>query len=97
MKWAYGLVRNGGNKQNRDERLFKWRSVDSLLSRLLVAVSLHARGGGGFGVGGGDHGLGISLVEDTLNDLLLFGTEDLGQTFVKLGLFLLKAYTHVNG
>jgi hypothetical protein len=30
-------------------------------------------------------------VEDTLDDLLLFGAEDLGQALVELGLLLLKA------
>lgn len=58
---------------------------------LLVAVGLHARCGGGFCVGSGNHGLGVGFVKDALNDLLLFGTENLGQTLVELGLFLLKA------
>jgi hypothetical protein len=77
--------------RNATLRLFQKSFVSFHLSCPLVAVSLHARCGGGFCVGGGSHGLGVSLVEDTLDDLLLFGAEDLGQALVELGLLLLKA------
>ena len=98
MIWAYGLVRKmwKGERNMRlgvrgigNSKLFLFFSIHLGYS-LLVAVGLHARCGG-FGVGGGDHGLGVSLVEDTLDDLLLFGTEDLSQALVELGLLLLKA------
>lgn len=62
---------------------------------LLIAV-LHARCSGGLGVGGGDHGLGVGFVENALDNLLLFRAKDLGQALVELGLFLLKAWTHVS-
>jgi hypothetical protein len=58
---------------------------------LSVAVGLHARCGGGFSVSSGNHSLGVSFVEDALDDLLLFGTENLSQALVELRLFLLKA------
>lgn len=60
---------------------------------LLVAVGLHARCSGGFCVSSSDHGLGVGFVEDALNDLLLLRTENLGQTLVQLGLFLLKVWS----
>jgi len=49
---------------------------------LLVAVGLHARCSGGFGVGSSGQCLGVSLVENGLDNLLLLGTEDLGQTVI---------------
>lgn len=68
------------------------RCIGSLhLLNLLVAIGLHARCSGGFSVGSCQR-LGISLMEHCLEDLLLFGAEDLGQVLVKLGLLGLKAY-----
>lgn len=101
MKWAYGLVRENVERRKKCEtrrpRRWKLGAVFLFFSihlgySLLVAVGLHARRGGGICVGSGDHGLGVGFVEDALNDLLLFGTENLGQTLVQLGLFLLKAW-----
>lgn len=101
MKWAYGLVRKmrKGERNMRldvrgigNSKLFLFFSIHLGYS-LLVAVGLHARCSGGFCVGSGDHGLGVGFVEDALNDLLLLGTENLGQTLVQLGLFLLKAWS----
>lgn len=101
MKWAYGLVRKmrKGERNMRldvrgigNSKLFFCFS-QSISYSLLVAVGLHARCSGGFCVGSGDHGLGVGFVEDALNDLLLFGTENLGQTLVQLGLFLLEAWS----
>jgi len=37
--------------------------------------------------------LGVRLVENALDDLLLFGVQDLGQVLVELGLLLLKGCT----
>lgn len=50
----------------------------------MVSVRRHS---GSF-VGSGQ--LGVCLVEDTLQDLLLVLVEDLGQVLIKLGLLLLK-------
>jgi hypothetical protein len=38
------------------------------------------------------HGLGISLVEDGLNNLLFFRTQNLREILIELWLFLLKAW-----
>ena len=56
------------------------------LASLLIAVGLHTRCSGGFRVLRGEQRLAVSLVEDSLNDLLLFRTKDFGQALVELRL-----------
>lgn len=55
----------------------------------LLAIGLQSSGDG-FSIGSSRQCLGIGLVEDALDDLLLLRTENLGQAFVELRLFLLK-------
>lgn len=62
---------------------------DSHPSVSLLAIGLE-RSSNSFRIGSGSHCLGVGLVEDTLDDLLLLGSENFGQTFIELGLFLLK-------
>lgn len=62
------------------------------LAGLLVAIGLHARCGGCFRIGSGDHRLRIGFVEDGLDDLLLLRAENLGQAIVELRLLLLEVW-----
>jgi hypothetical protein len=58
----------------------------------LVAVRLHAcsGGGGSFRILLGQKSLLVGLVENSLDDLLFFGTKHLDQTVVELGLLGLE-------
>jgi hypothetical protein len=58
----------------------------------LLAVRRDARCSGSLGVGGGDHRLGISFVEDGLDDLLFLGAENFGQVVIELRLLLLETW-----
>lgn len=60
------------------------------MAGLLVAIGRDARCSGCLCVGSSDHCLCIGFVEDRLDDLLLLGTEDLGQAVIELGLLLLE-------
>lgn len=66
------------------------------MASLLVAIGRNARGSGCFCVGSGDHCLRVGFVEDGLDDLLLLGSEDLGQAVVELGLLLLEVCTEIS-
>lgn len=56
-----------------------------------MTIGWHTRGGRGGLCIGGFHGLCICLMENSLENLLFFAIQDLGQVLVKLRLFLLKA------
>lgn len=59
------------------------------LAGLLVAVGLHGCCGS-FRILLGEQRLLVGLVENSLDDLLFFGTKNLGQVFVELGLLGLQ-------
>lgn len=81
---------NAGETENQKRDIDMGKYSHHLGKRILLVAVLHARCSGGLCVGSGDHGLGVGFVEDTLDDLLLFGAEHLGQALVKLGLLLLE-------
>ena len=55
----------------------------------LLAIGAHS-GGNGLRIGSSSQSLSISLVEDALDDLLLLGSENLGQAVIELRLLLLE-------
>lgn len=57
----------------------------------LLTVGGHSCGSRGSLCVGSFHGLCVCLVENSLENLLFFPVQNLGQVFVELRLFLLKA------